>query len=337
MKFSHSPDLDTLSPATNPIIFKPEMLRTRAAMLRSTRRFFDDAGFIEVQTPCLSCDNVVDAHIDPVEVPGTALLLAKGMAASQYYLQTSPEFAMKRLLADGMGSIYSLAPVFRAGERSPRHNIEFTMLEWYCVSVSMEDVIQQTIELVDLLLPFGRPRVITYRQLFQEFLKFDPIEAPMETIQQAAEQVDRSLTRSLAGQRDELLDVLMTERIEPMIAHEIILICNYPITQAALARRSDDDPQTAERFELIVNGLELANGYGELLDADELLARNQISNVKRMATGRKPLPIDSRLIAAMRSGLPACSGVALGFDRLVMLALDTREISDVLTYPIETA
>ncbi len=326
-----------LSSVTNPIIGKPEMLRTRAAMLRRTRFFFDDAGFIEVQTPCLSSDNVVDAHIDPVEVPGTALLLAKGMAAPQYYLQTSPEFAMKRLLADGMGSIYSLGPVFRAGERSPRHNIEFTMLEWYSVSASMEDVIHQTIELIDLTLPFGRPRVITYRKLFQQSLQFDPIEASIETIQQAVEQVDGSLARSLAGQRDELLDVLMTERIEPMIAHEIILIRNYPITQAALARRSDDDPQTAERFELIVNGLELANGYGELLDADELLARNEISNVKRVATGRKPLPVDSRLIAAMRSGLPACSGVALGFDRLVMLALNTREIGDVLTFAIETA
>ena len=171
-----------LSSVTNPIIGKPEMLRTRAAMLRRTRRFFDDAGFIEVQTPCLSSDNVVDAHIDPVEVPGTALLLAKGMAAPQYYLQTSPEFAMKRLLADGMGSIYSLGPVFRAGERSPRHNIEFTMLEWYSVSASMEDVIHQTIELIDLTLPFGRPRVITYRKLFQQSLQFDPIEASIETV-----------------------------------------------------------------------------------------------------------------------------------------------------------
>jgi len=325
------------SPSANPKICKPEMLRTRAKMLRATRRFFDDAGFLEVQTPCLSRDNVVDAHIDPVEVAGHALLLARGMAAPQYYLQTSPEFAMKRLLAEGVSSIYSLGPVFRAGERSPRHNIEFTMLEWYAVSASMDEVIQQTIDFVESLLPFGKPRVVTYRELFRESLHFDPIDAPIETIEQVAQQVDVSLARSLQGQRDELLDVLMTERIEPMIANQMVLIRNYPITQAALARRCDDDSQTAERFELIVNGLELANGYGELLDADELLARNKISNEKRIATGRKPLPIDSQLISAMRFGLPACSGVALGFDRLVMLALGTREIGDVLAFPIETA
>jgi len=326
-----------LTPAANPRICKPEMLRTRAAMLRVTRQFFDDAEFIEVQTPCLSRDNVVDAHIDPVEVLGDALLLAKEMAEPRYYLQTSPEFAMKRLLAEGVSSIYNLGPVFRAGERSPRHNIEFTMLEWYAVAASMDDVILQTIDLVDLSLPFGRPRVVTYRELFRESLQFDPIDAAIETIEHAALQVDVSLARSLRGQRDELLDVLMTERIEPMIDKQMVLIRNYPLTQAALARRSDDDPQTAERFELIVNGLELANGYGELLDADELLARNKISNEKRIATGRKPLPVDSQLIAAMRSGLPACSGVALGFDRLVMLALGTREIGDVLAFPIETA
>lgn len=323
-------------------VIKSEMLRARAAMLRATRNFFDERGFIEVQTQCLSADNVVDAHIDPVEVPGAAMLLPRGCLnagsiADTYYLQTSPEFAMKRLLALGVSSIYNLGPVFRAGERSPRHNIEFTMLEWYDVGASMETVITQTIDLVELTLGQGRPRVVTYRELFRESLGFDPIECPIEVIEKEAAGVDELLAKLLAGQRDELLDVLLTERIEPLIANASVLIRNYPITQAALARRSDEDPQTAERFELIVRGLELANGYGELLDADELLARNQVSNQKRVATGRRPLPIDSRLIAAMRQGLPACSGVALGFDRLVMLAIGTREIADVLAFPIETA
>jgi len=348
-------------------VIKSEMLRARAGVLRATRRFFDERGFIEVQTQCLSADNVVDAHIDPVEVPGAAILLppgffdahllnasalttstlndsvlnagsfAAGSIADTYYLQTSPEFAMKRLLALGVSSIYNLGPVFRAGERSPRHNIEFTMLEWYDVGASMENVIAQTIDLVELTLGKSRPRVVTYRELFHETLGFDPIDCPVDVIEKEAASVDASLARSLAGQRDELLDVLLTERIEPLIANESVLIRNYPITQAALARRSEEDPQTAERFELIVHGLELANGYGELLDADELLTRNQASNQKRIATGRRPLPIDSRLIAAMRQGLPPCSGVALGFDRLVMLAIGTKEIADVLAFPIETA
>lgn len=316
---------------------KRERLRVRAAMLRAARKYFDDLGFLEVQTPCLSSDNVVDAHIDPVEVRGEALLLPRDMMAPRYFLQTSPEFAMKRLLADGVGSIYNLGPVFRAGERSPRHNIEFTMLEWYAVDASMETAIEQTIGLVEQTLGKGRPRVVTYRQLFAQTLGFDPISTPISTLERAVESVDASLAQSLTGNRDALLDVLMTERIEPMIAHEMVLIRNYPLSQAALARRSDEDPETAERFELLVEGLELANGYGELLDADELLARNAINQQKRLAIGRGPLPIESRLIEAMRSGMPASSGVALGFDRLVMLAVGSRDISDVLTFPIEVA
>jgi elongation factor P--(R)-beta-lysine ligase len=319
------------------MIDKPEMLRRRAEMLRATRRFFDELGFIEVQTPCLSSDNVVDAHIDPVEIAGSALLLPRDQVADRYFLQSSPEFAMKRLLALGVSSIYSLAPVYRAGERSARHNIEFTMLEWYDVGASMDAVIRQTTALVQQLLPFGTPRVVTYRQLFQQTLNFDPIEVPVEQLEEAVADVDSSLANSLMGQRDELLDVLMTERVEPLIGDEMVLIKNYPLSQAALARPSDEDPDTAERFELIVHGLELANGYGELLDADELLRRNEVNQQKRLATGRKPLPLQSRLIDAMRRGMPACSGVALGFDRLVMLALGTRDIADVLIFPIEDA
>jgi lysyl-tRNA synthetase class 2 len=312
-------------------------LLTRAALLRQVRQYFDDRGVIEVQTPCLSRDNVVDAHIDPVEVPGASLLLPSDVAAPRYFLQTSPEFAMKRLLALGSGSIYSLGPVFRAGERSYRHNIEFTMLEWYMAEASMNDVIAQTIELVEVTLQKGRPRVVTYRELFLQTLGFDPIDSPVETIQRHVAAVDGFLAESLAGKRDELLDVLLSERVEPLIKDEMVLIRNYPLTQAALAKQSADDPQTAERFELLVNGLELANGYGELLDADELLARNIANNEKRVSTGRSPLPVDSQLISAMKQWMPACSGVALGFDRLVMLAIDSRDIEDVLTFPIERA
>ncbi len=318
-------------------ISKSSILGIRAALLRQVRRFFDDRGLIEVQTPCLSSDNVVDAHIDPVIVPGAAALLPCDLSANQYYLQSSPEFAMKRLLAIGVGSMYSLGPVFRAGERSPRHNIEFTMLEWYVLGASLDEVIQQTIELVECALRISRPRVVTYRELFRQSLGFDPIIVELDALQHEVAKVDRSLAASLAGHRDEMLDVLLTQRIEPLIANESVLIRNYPLSQAALAKRSAEDPQTAERFELIINGLELANGYGELLDADELLARNEINNRKRLTTGRSPLPVDSRLVAAMRTGLPACSGVALGFDRLMMLATGSVEIADVLAFPIETA
>jgi len=314
-----------------------ERLRARAVLLRQVRQFFDDAGFIEVQPPCLSRDNVVDAHIDPVEVAGTALRLPADLAAPRYYLQSSPEFAMKRLLARGSGPIYSLGPVFRAGERSPRHNVEFTMLEWYDVNVGMDAVIDQTLQLVAQTLVVAAPTVITYRELFRTHAGFDPIAEPIGTLENLVAQIDPHLATGLSGKRDELLDVLMTEFIEPRVADQNLLIRNYPLTQAALARPSDDDPQTAERFELIVGGLEIANGYGELLDADELLRRNVENNRKRLATGRQPLPVDSQLIAAMRAGIPPCAGVALGLDRLLMLRQQTRDIADVLPLPIEVA
>jgi len=313
------------------------MVTVRARLLRQTRRFFDDNGFTEVQPPCLSRDQVVDAHIDPVEVAGDALLLPRDTAAPTYYLQTSPEFAMKRLLALGCGSIYSIVPVFRAGERSERHNIEFTMLEWYDVGASMQTVVEQTVSLVTQVLGIPRPQVLTYRQLFRQTLGFDPIDEPLGTLHAAVASVDTHLAASMRDQRDEMLDVLMTEVIEPMFSKQSVVIQNYPLTQAALARQSEADPQTAERFEWMINGLEIANGYGELLDADELLRRNTQSNQKRVATRRKPLPETSQLIDAMRSGIPPCSGVALGFDRLVMLALGTRDIADVIPFPIELA
>lgn len=314
-----------------------ERLVHRDQLLRAVRQYMHDQQLIEVQTPCLSRDNVVDAHIDPVVVPGTSLLLPSDMTAPRYYLQTSPEFCMKRLLATGSGSIFSLGPVFRAGERSKRHNIEFTMLEWYVVNGSMDQVIDQTIDLLKLAIGDCTVERWSYRQLFQTKLGFDPIHEPVETLQDAVASVDASLAEALAGQRDDLLDVLMTERIEPLLKNEIVLIHNYPLTQAALARRCECDPETAERFELMVYGLELANGYGELLDADELRSRNVQCNRKRLATGRSELPVESRLLDAMHSGMPGCSGVALGFDRLVMLAIGTQDVSDALAFPIELA
>jgi elongation factor P--(R)-beta-lysine ligase len=314
-----------------------EMLGARASLLKQVRKFFDDAGFIEVQPPCLSRDNVVDAHIDPVEVAGEAVLLPADIVAPRYYLQSSPEFAMKRMLAGGSGPIYSLGPVFRAGERSPRHNVEFTMLEWYDVDVGMDAVIDQTIQLVSESLTITDIEIITYRELFRKFAGFDPIEEPITTLQAAVARIDVSLAESLAGQRDALLDVLMTELIEPQVSDQNLLIHNYPLTQAALARRSDEDPQTAERFELMIGGLEIANGYGELLDADELVRRNIENNRKRTATGRAPLPVESVLVEAMRRGIPRCAGVALGFDRLLMLQQSTADIADVIALPIEIA
>ncbi len=332
-------------------------LQARAGLLRQARRFFDDAGFIEVQPPCLSRDQIVDAYIDPLEIDGRTIGLATGTVAERYFLQTSPELAMKRLLTLGVGSIYSIGPVFRGGERSPRHNVEFTMLEWYDVGASFAAVIDQTVRLVRAALGIGPPTVISYRQLFRDHVGFDPLDAPTDRLCAAVATVHPDLARrfrdevrraeavedageraaDLIDQRDAMLDVLLTEVIEPRIGDQSVVIRNYPISQAALARPSDDDPETAERFEMLVGGLELANGYGELLDADELSGRNLRNNAKRVASGRRELPAPTTLLAAMRQGLPPCAGVALGFDRLVMLAQGTRDISDVIPLTIERA
>src|SRR5690606_32941354 len=214
---------------------------------------------------------------------GEALLLPTDIAAPQYFLQSSPEFAMKRLLAQGSGPIYSLGPVFRAGERSPRHNPEFTMLEWYDLQEGIEGVIAQTTALVSQTLGIDPPQVIRYRDLFRRYAAMDPIDVPLEELQAAVAEVDVDLAASLAGERDALLDVLLTERIEPQTSDQNLVIRNYPLTQAALARPCPHDPQTAERFELLIGGLEIANGYGELLDADELVRRNEENNRKRLA------------------------------------------------------
>lgn len=314
-----------------------QMVLARAELLRQVRAFFDDRGFCEVQPPCLSREQVVDAYIDPVELSGRALMLPAGDVAERYFLQTSPEFAMKRLLGQGSGSIYAISPVFRAGERSPRHNLEFTMLEWYDVGGCLQDVIEQTIALVTAALAVPRPELITYRQLFQRYLDFDPIDEPLATLHRHTVEVDRGLADSIAGDRDAMLDVLLTERIEPAVGAASLLIHHYPLTQAALARPSDIDPATAERFEWMIGGLEIANGYGELMDAEELLRRNHANNAKRLQSGRGPLPVEGRLLAAMREGLPPCSGVALGFDRLLMLRMGVDDIADVLPLPIEIA
>jgi len=327
-----------------------ENLKARARLLREVRSFFDSEGLTEVQPPVLSRDHVVDAYIDPVEIDGRALRLPAGEHAATYYLQTSPELAMKRLLTLGIGSIYSIGPVFRGGERSARHNVEFTMLEWYSVGMGFDAIIDQTIRLVRGVLMLPPPQVVTYRELFRQHLGFDPIEVPIARLCDAVAAVEPDLANDYRTEvaaasdgsgpeahRDAMLDILLTEVIEPRVGESSLVIRNYPLSQAALARPSSDDPATAERFEWMIGGLELANGYGELLDADELHRRSQINNAKRVASGRQELPIDNSLLAAMRHGLPESSGVALGFDRLVMLAQGTRDIADVIPLTIEHA
>jgi lysyl-tRNA synthetase class 2 len=307
-------------------------------MLRELRQFFDDRGFLEVQPPCLSRDCIVDAFIDPIEV-ATSQLQVGLVHPPQYYLQTSPELAMKRMLAAGAPSIYSLGPVFRAGEVGANHNPEFTMLEWYQVNADLNDGIQLLGELATRMLQRDTYDVITYRELFLDCLGLDPIEADIGELHGHVRKVDASLAASIGDDRDALLDVLLSQCVQPTLGIDRpVIVKNYPLSQAALARPAEDDATCAARYELFAGGLELANGYDELRDANVLSERFRQTDRRRVAAGRKALtrenPWREREISA---GLPPCTGVALGVDRLLMVVLGKRSIGDVIPLTIDLA
>lgn len=312
-------------------------IRQRAELLRQLRQFFDSRGFLEVQPPCLSRDCVVDAYIDPIEVPVAQFELGIDLPGP-FFLQTSPEAAMKRMLAAGAPSIYSLGPVFRAGERGQMHNLEFTMLEWYEVGAGINEGVRLLGELAAEMLGHDSYQVCSYRQLFRDSLGFDPIDADLDSVRGHVRQIDPNLSESVGGDRDMLLDILLSHLLQPSLGlHCPQIVKDYPLSQAALARISAEDSQCAARFELFVEGMELANGYDELIDADVLLERAITANEKRMHAGRRTLPVESTLIEAMRDGLPPCAGVALGVDRLLMIRTGEKSIADVMPFPIESA
>jgi lysyl-tRNA synthetase class 2 len=325
----------------NPSLWQPtatlQNLQRRAEIVWLLRQFFHDQGFAEVQTPILSHDTVIDRHIDPVSLPSVELGLA-GLGNGPLFLQTSPEFCMKRLLAAGMQAIYELKPVFRAGERGNFHNPEFTMLEWYRVGDDFEQGVQLLSDVVRTLLGSQEVERLTYQRAFQLYAACDPLSAPLSELSGVAVGRQLGVDGSWSSQRDDWLNLLFSEVVQPRLGHEVpTIITHYPATQAALACLSPADPRTAERYELFVRGVELANGYHELLDPVELRRRNEQGQLERERDGKPPLPSDSRLLAAMQAGLPACSGCALGLDRLLMVAFEAVTIDEVIAFPIERA
>jgi lysyl-tRNA synthetase class 2 len=301
------------------------VLTARAQLLAQLRSFFAERGVLEVDTPILASFGITDPAIEP-------LMVSRGSAVLQpRYLQSSPEFAMKRLLASGSGPIYQLGKAFRDGEEGSRHNPEFTMLEWYRPGYTLDELIDEVGELVCACLQRADWRRYTYRDLFLQELGLDPFTASETALAQAAgERID---TGQLRMDRDGWLDLLMSHCIEPGLPSGLVFVVEYPASQAALARlETRDDGVVAARFELFVDGVELANGYRELLDPHELRARAATDNVRRKDAGQTEHKLDSRLLAAMQSGLPDCSGVALGFDRLLMLGLGVDTIGDVLAF-----
>jgi lysyl-tRNA synthetase class 2 len=312
-------------------------LRLRAELLARTRAFFHERAFLEVETPLLSADVVVDRHIDPLTVilPHDPRVPAVGRTL---WLQTSPEFAMKRLMVAGGEAIYQIARAFRGGESGQRHNPEFTIVEWYRRGDSMQDGMQLTSDLCEVMLNLGSAERVSYAEAFQVHAGIDPHRATAAQLADLARARGISFSDTLAaGDRDTWLNLLLAELVQPHLGQQRpTLLYHYPGSQAALAR-VQGDPPLAERFELFVHGVELANGYHELLDAAELRQRNRQANDARAGEDKPRLPEESRLLVAMDVGLPACSGTALGFDRLVMLAAGVENLAEVLAFPIDRA
>lgn len=315
-----------------------ETLKVRASLLRQTRQFFDVREFVEVQTPLLSADTVVDRHLDPVSVllPNDALDQTTGR---WMWLQTSPEFAMKRLVACGMDAIYQITPAFRIGECGRQHNPEFMMLEWYRRGDSMSEGIELLADFAAELLDRPQATAITIQKAFEIHAGVNPLRLSASELLEVCETQHVEVPVSMDRHDwDLLFELLFTALVQPKLGHGTpAIIYDYPASHAALARIRADEPNVAERFELFVDGVELANGYHELLDANELLQRNHAVNQQRRADGKVELPVDSRLLDAMRDGLPPCVGVALGFDRLVMLATGSATIREVISFPTDLA
>jgi lysyl-tRNA synthetase class 2 len=313
-------------------------LHQRARLLARLRQFFDERGFCEVETPLLSADVVVDRHLDPIAVtlPDDP---RQPVAGRTMWLQTSPEFAMKRLMAAGGEAIYQITRSFRAGEQGRLHNPEFTIVEWYRRGDGLAEATQLLSDLAEMFFARGAAQTVSYADAFRAALGLDPHRAAVADLQAAARRAGSSVPESMAtADRDAWLDLLLTECVQPGLGRESPLIVHdYPASQGALARLNPADPALAERFELFLDGVELANGYVELLDPAVLRARSAAANRQRLADGKPTLPEENLLLAAMESGLPPCAGVALGFDRAVMLATGASSIAEVMAFPIDRA
>ena len=316
-------------------------LRFRSGLLQNIRQFFVDQNFCEVQTPILSADTNVDCYLDPLTITEKSLPL-NHHNTRRYFLQTSPEFAMKRLLAAGLDPIFQITPVFRMGDRGRFHNVEFTMLEWYRIGDNYQTGMFLLAELIRFLfaeqnIELGEIGYSTYQSLFESEVGINPHVASVKELRFLCKDRNIPYPQSNWGETaDEWLDLLFAELIQPTL--ESVIVYDFPKSQAQLAKiRRDEKNAVSERFELFLKGQEIANGYHEARDAAELRRRFRKNRDRRLARGLSWLPIDSQLLTVMGLGFPQCSGTALGVDRLLMVMLDADSIEDVLTFPIERA
>lgn len=305
-----------------------DCLRTRAAMLARVRQYFAETGALEVETPILARAATPDPQLDSfVTEDGGAL-----------YLHTSPEFFMKRLLAAGSGSIYQIAKVFRRGEQGRRHAREFSMLEWYRVGVSYRDLMDDVAQVVACALGplrvLAPPEHLSYAEAFRRYCGVDGLSGDVAAFRAAAARLEIDFDAN-ESDVDVWRDLLLTHAIEPNLGQgRLGFIRDFPASQAALARLRPGTPPVAERFEVYLDGIELANGFAELRDADEQRARFETQLAQRRARGLPPVPVDEEFLTALAAGIPECSGVALGLDRLLLCGLGLKDLAATQTFQV---
>lgn len=303
-----------------------DAIKARALLLKKIRGFFEAQGVLEVETPALGQYGVSDIYLDNFKTTY--------LDKQSYYLQTSPEYHMKRLLAAGSGSIYQIGKCFRHESSSKHHNPEFTMLEWYRIGYDYFALMEEVSLLLKSTLAICEVEKITYSELFKTHLAIDPIAADIDELSAKAKEMHIDCA-SVLTTKDEWLFLLLSHCIEPNLGlNKPLIIYDFPASQAALAQ-INSDKKTAKRFEVYFQGIELANGFQELTDYQEQLARFEIDNQQRKSLGLASVALDQRFLAALASkNMPACSGVALGVDRLLMLRLGLTHIQQVLAFPI---
>ncbi|MGB9428500.1 MAG: EF-P lysine aminoacylase EpmA [Gammaproteobacteria bacterium] len=307
-------------------------MKLRAELLKKLRAFFEARDVLEVDTPALSHTGSTDRHLASFRV--------EHPHGNSLFLHTSPEFPMKRLLAAGVGDIYQVCKVFRAGEAGRLHNPEFTMIEWYRLGFDHHRLMREVADLIAALMPvpLASSEYLSYRTAFRQFAGFDPFAADKKTCMRALQSDGGALPAEDDLDFDGWLDLVAANLVYPRLGlSRLTFIYDYPASQAALARIRPEHPPVAERFEAFLSGIELANGFHELADADEQRLRFESDRAYRREYALPDMPTDENLLAALAHGLPECAGVALGFDRLVMLAAKAASIDEVISFPFDRA
>ena len=304
-------------------------LRRRAQLLSQIRAWLCARDALEVETPLIGLTTTTDPNVHSMRVPSLGVISGGETGA---FLQTSPEHHMKRLLAAGSGPVFQLCKAFRGGEQGRLHNPEFTMLEWYEPGLDHHGLMTAVEQMLIDVIACTPGRRVSYKALFEEYAHLDPMQATDQQLEHCA----RSLGADAKLERSACLDLILGATIQPKLTG-LLFVYDFPAEQAALARVRADEPRVAERFELFIEGIEVANGYHELTDAAEQRRRFVADNARRRALGLPRVPVDEHLLAALEAGFPACAGVAIGIDRLLMLALGQRDISSVLAFPFSRA